>query len=285
MQHSGYLNPALPWDRCLVESLSFIRSSWKSDWHGLPHFLEESIRFLGLDRQASDSVQAALALARSLSHEIEDLYSHAGPGFAEPAYHSRLHFADTLCCITLQLAIEKLAIETEQAGPIDSDWCASACLAALAHDFGHQGKVNTFTSEVEAQTVELLLPKMKAFKLSEAIQGRVTECILMSDFSLAKQNHQKVENAGFSCNQLWLNAILNESDIMASCLPEFGSEMGRLLSEEWKHIDFPPHVSVGTPQGRMQFLSSANFSSHSSRVLGIGEKISTQINELRAAGW
>jgi len=124
---------------------------------------------------------------------------------------------------------------------------------------------------------------MDDFKLPVTTQQLVSECILKSDFSLAKQNHLEIQNAEFAYNQVWLNVILNESDIMASCLPEFGIELGNSLSSEWKSANFAPHASVATASGRIGFLSSAKFSSHSSKVLKMNEKIASQIAQLQAA--
>lgn len=278
MTSNDYLNEGLGWEPCLRGSLQHIRSSWSTQWQGLPFFLDQSIRFLKLDANLPDSTQTILRCAKSLSQRIESFFVVNKLDFHEPAYHNRLHFADTLCCMSMQLAIE-----TDRQEFKDLDWMATALLAALCHDFGHQGKINTFTSEIESQTVELLQPVMDDFKLPVTTQQLVSECILKSDFSLAKQNHLEIQNAEFAYNQVWLNVILNESDIMASCLPEFGIELGNSLSSEWKSANFAPHASVATASGRIGFLSSAKFSSHSSKVLKMNEKIASQIAQLQAA--
>ena len=71
--------------------------------------------------------------------------------------------------------------------------------------------------------------------------------------------------------------LLNEADVMASASPKYGPELGESLAQEWRLIDFPPHASVASAQGRKSFLKQLLFSSPASSVLGLSERISDEI--------
>jgi len=70
---------------------------------------------------------------------------------------------------------------------------------------------------------------------------------------------------------------LNEADVMASASSKYGPVLGDSLAQEWRLIDFPLHSSVTSLEGRKIFLKQLIFSSPSSLVLGLGEKISEEI--------
>lgn len=180
---------------------------------------------------------------------------------------SRLHTADVLTAMALQLDIEvKLG-----ASP-DSDWMCAALLAAMGHDFMHPGGVNNAVSQMEKQTCELLRRIMEASKVASVWTERVENAIIRSDFSLAADNHEQVSGSEFAWNQKWLNVLLNEADILPSSHPTFGQDLSQALSQEWKAAGFAPYKTVATPGGRQAFLRSVKFSSRSSRLLSSAPK-------------
>jgi hypothetical protein len=250
------------WNACLDTSLLCLRQSWAQDWIGLPVVLKSCAAFLSLQApalslQAHAMLSAALAVARMSEERFAMALSPS-----EPRYHNRLHTADVLTAMALQLDIE-----AQHSGISDSDWMCAALLAAIAHDYMHLGGVNEEVSQMEKQTCELLRPIMKESKVDSVWTERVETAIIRSDFSLAAQNHERVSGTEFAWNQQWLNVLLNEADILASSHPQFGPELSHALAQEWKIIGFAAHETVATPEGRQVFLKSVKISSRSAGLL------------------
>jgi hypothetical protein len=202
-------------------------------------------------------LSAGLAVARASEERFATALSPL-----EPSYHNRLHTADVLTAMALQLDIEvKLGTSP------DSDWMCAALLTAVAHDFMHLGVVNQQVSHMEKQACELLRPIMEDSKVASAWIERVETAIIRSDFSLAAQNHDMVKGCEFVWNQPWLNVLLNEADILASRHPQFGPNLSLALAQEWKKIGFAAHETVASPEGRQAFLKSVRISSRSCGLL------------------
>jgi len=202
-------------------------------------------------------LSAALAVAQASEERFVMTTSPS-----EPIYHNRLHTADVITAMALQLDIE-----AEHSGVSDSDWMCAALLAAIAHDFMHLGGVNEEVSQMEKQTCELLRPILKESKVDSVWTERVETAIIRSDFSLAAQNHEMVWGCAFAWNQPWLNVLLNEADLLASSHPQFGPELSHALAQEWKKIGLAAHETVATPEGRQAFLRSVKISSRSCGLL------------------
>jgi len=125
------------WNACLDTSLLCLRQSWAQDWIGLPVVLKSCAALLSLQApalslQAHAMLSAALAVARMSEERFAMALSPS-----EPRYHNRLHTADVLTAMALQLDIE-----VQHSGVSGSDWMCAALLAAIAHDFMHLGGVN-----------------------------------------------------------------------------------------------------------------------------------------------
>jgi len=264
------------WMQCLENSYTALRVSWQGEWVGLPWVLKECVRYLGLDRnQDSLPAQQMLKAAERVAHEIEA--SFANDIFqTEPLYHNRLHFADAITTVSVQIAIQSQLNQD-----FNAEWSACALLACIAHDFGHNGRVNQFESELESYSVKLLRPIMDECGVEGVWREWVERCILQSDFALVSQNHLAVKNAVFEWDLKWLIVFLNESDVMASASTNFGVGMGEALASEWKKIDFVAHKTVATPAGRKGFLKIITFSSPASKALGIQAAIDQEIQAIQ----
>jgi hypothetical protein len=70
--------------------------------------------------------------------------------------------------------------------------------------------------------------------------------------------------------------LLEEADILASCLPNTGPALGESLKQEWQKAEFAAASTVATPAGRRVFLRNALFSSPASLDLAIPQKVSQQ---------
>jgi len=273
----GYLvRDEKSWLQCLEDSYSALRTAWHGEWVGLPQLLAECVSFLGIDRQTV-SLPAAqmLRAAERVAEEIEA--SFANDIFqTEPLYHNRLHFADAITTISVQIAIQSHLRQD-----FNPEWSACALLSSMAHDFGHTGRINQFESELEKHAVDLLGPILDECGVSGTWRQWTEKCILQSDFALVSKNHEAVKDAAFDWDLKWLIVFLNESDVMASASTNFGIGMGEALAREWKKIDFAPHKTVATPAGRKGFLKILTFSSPASKELGIQAAIEKEIQTLQ----
>jgi hypothetical protein len=272
----GYLvRDEQSWMACLENSYAALRSSWQGQWAGLPLVLSECVRFLGMDtHQLSLPAEQMLKAAERVAQEIES--SFANDIFqTEPLYHNRLHFADAITTISVQIAIQ-----SHLSQEFNVEWSACALLACMAHDFGHSGRINQFESELEKNSVQLLAPILEECGVSEEWRHWTERCIIQSDFAIVHHNHAAVKGAQFEWDLKWLIVLMNESDVMASASTHFGASMGEALAREWKKIDFVAHKTVATPAGRKGFLKIITFSSPASKELGIQAAIDKEIQTI-----
>ena len=278
------------WRACLDASLAYLRQSWDGQriesgdgardgrWVGLPFLVDACADFLGIGGAAPGATSATLiAVARQVAAQIE-AEGGCGVDSAEPGYHNRLHFSDSLTTITLQAAIE-----SQRLGVDDADWKAALLLIALGHDFRHPGRVNGARAEIEQQSFDALKPYLQQHAVPALWMERIEAVILRSDFSVVADNHQRVAGQDFSWCADWAAVLLNEADIMASASPDFGPRLSRALAAEWELIGFAAYRSVATPQGRKAFLQSIEFSSPSAGVLGAAQRVRQQLADAAAA--
>ena len=278
------------WRACLDASLAYLRQSWDGQriesgdgardgrWVGLPFLVDACADFLGIGGAAPGATSATLiAVARQVAAQIE-AEGGCGVDSAEPGYHNRLHFSDSLTTITLQAAIESQCL-----GVDDADWKAALLLIALGHDFRHPGRVNSARAEIEQQSFDALKPYLQQHAVPALWVERIEAVILRSDFSVVADNHRRVAGQEFSWCADWSAVLLNEADIMASASPDFGPRLSRALAAEWELIGFAAYRSVATPQGRSAFLQSIEFSSPSAGVLGAAQRVRQQLADAAAA--
>lgn len=289
---------ALDWHVCLAHSLGHVRQSWAAQWVGLPCLLEHCADFLHLNQASQTRTTACLLVAaRELAAHIEAVSAGAAAA-TEPLYHNRLHFADVLTAMTVQVAIEGAHCEAqcegegqvgvkgevegggwggeEGEGDVE-DWQAALLLIALAHDFRHGGGVNAHAAQMEQQSFEALQPFLERHGVAPMWQERIQTVIVRSDFLAVPENHRRVSGQPFAWCTDWATVLLNEADTMASASPTFGPALGHALAAEWARAQLPAHGSVATAQGRRDFLKSLAFSSYSAQVLGAAEAVAAQL--------
>ncbi len=263
------------WHACLEESYGFLRKSWRGDWLGMPLVLHECLIFLNLpDNNLSLAAKSMLNAAASVAIEIENQNKNQKT-FSEPHYHNRLHFADALTSMVIQLAI---LVELDEKP--DHDWLACALLTCMAHDFFHPGKVNRHASEIEKQSFDFLKPILNIHLVPDEWQKIIETAIVRSDFSIVHKNHAQVTGQKFEWDLKWLCVLLNEADVMASASAKYGPDLGESLAQEWRLIGFMQHTNVASPEARKNFLKNLLFSSPASSVLGWSERISDEIRTM-----
>jgi hypothetical protein len=239
----------------------------------MPIILDDCLKFLNLHHNnLSEAAKSMLDAAKSVALEIEN-QAQGEKKKNEPKYHNRLHFADALTSISIQLAILNKAQKQDS-----HDWMMCALLTCLSHDFGHPGKVNSFESEIEIQSVDSLKPILISHSVPEEWITIIETAIVRSDFAIVHRNHVDVAAKSFDWNLNWLCVLLNEADVMASASSKYGPNLGNALAQEWQLIGFPPHAVVSTLEGRNSFLKQVVFSSPASLVLGLNQKIAEEIH-------
>lgn len=269
----------------LEKEFLFLRKAWREAWMGLPAVTADCLRQLGHDQadQLSPGEQAIYACMMSVAATIEEDGKRRGVNDAEPAYHNRLHIADTLVSMTslLLLARDGSGGAPDQR-PAKSEWLLM--LAMLGHDFLHTGQINQFPAEIEQASVDALQPFMQASGMSEDDSKLVSELILMTEASRVAVNHQKMEGKPFDINDFDSMALLlQECDILASSLPEIGVELTHQLAREWGKFSEPLSQSLLAPGSRIVFLrNQARFTSPASHRLGIPALIEQEIVRLKA---
>ena len=260
------------WADCFDHALTVLRSSWASKWCGLPQVLQACIEFL--DFQHSEltlEVRQMLSASHELAGMLESM-CQKGSDYSEPLYHNRLHTADVMVAMSLQISIEAKLLNARS-----PEWFAAGLLTAVAHDFEHPGRVNGHPVEIEKKSMAAVLPILVKHGVKPEWISNVQHAVERSDFALVAENHHRVRDQAFQWNQDWLAVLLNEADILGSSTSLFGEALGQSLSAEWRLIQFSAAETVATPAGRSTFLKSLHFSSNASHQLKVREKIAAQV--------
>ncbi len=262
-----------------------LRQTWPEGWPGLPRVLHSCLARLGHGAaRPSAADRRILGCMEELAALIESDGQQRSMQGLEPAYHNRLHMADTLVALTV-LLLESRRDEPKRAaaGPSHAEWLAM--LAMLGHDYLHDGTINQTPSQLELRSAAHLAPLMERHALAEADRAQVREFILLTDPTRVAATHQKVADRRFAVSDPdCLAVLLQEADILASSLPEPGLELTRQLAQEWHRVDPQRARQVLTNAGRQGFLRfGALFSSPASQRLGLGRVRTQQLQALEAA--
>lgn len=257
------------------------RECWPERWPGLPAIVSECLLMLGYSEESVlDSRLAAVrdCMAAAAEAVEQDGRERALQG-SEPAYHNRLHIADTLASMAFLLLHSRDAVADT---PSRTEWLLMLCM--LSHDYLHTGRVNRVPAELEQASVDGLRPMMQAAGMVDEDQALVAELILMTDPTRVGGTHRALGSKHFDLSDFdAMAALLQESDILASALPVVGVEQTRRLATEWSAFSETMARGLLVTGGRVTFLRDyACFSSPASRRLGIPELISQQLAALSA---
>lgn len=265
----------------LQDSLDNLRSGWASQWPGLEQVLRSCwARLGGLDHEPALRTAALQKWALLVVKQVErDGRQHSATG-REPAYHNRLHIADTLVCMTHLL----LALKEQRAPGAQDVHAQTLCLAVMAgHDFLHPGGSNAFPAQFERLALQALLPLMHEAQVHEADQDAITHIVLMTDPTCVKSSHRAVSDLPFNlCELAWLTVLVQEADILASTMPNTQQLLTESLSREWAPLNPQAAAHLLLPESRMVFLEhAALFSSPAARYLGLDKVKAKQLGHLR----
>ncbi|NBS77775.1 MAG: hypothetical protein EB066_05265 [Betaproteobacteria bacterium] len=260
-----------------IDTLYNLRSKWPNAWAGLPVVLNACIHRLWPQGppQSGSQAQTLLNAAKNMASHMEDV---ADASIYEPNYHNRLHTADALTAICLLMQSLKA-----QEFKLSDEWAAALLLAVSSHDVLHPGGANGFVQEFEQRSAHEMRDIAQGLNMDAVWTDRVSELILRTDPTLVAANHDLVKDRPFEMNLDWACVLINEADILASATSRYGPELGQALAQEWALKNHPLHQVVGTPQGRLQFLSSLRFSSPAAERFGMAHHVAEQITSLRKA--
>ena len=265
----------------LTQTFANLRQAWRSDWPGLPQVVQACLSQLGFHGQHLPvRFQHIHACLQTLSVLMEQEGRALADQHQEPPYHNRLHTADTLVALTTLLLQSRGFEKSKRLAqtPSAREWIG--LLAMLGHDFRHPGQINRFTHDIESASVAHLRPIMNQCGVSRSDQQSIATLILFTDPTQVAALHQKWREQGHFdlANLECLAILLEEADILASCLPSSGPALGESLKQEWLRIPFAAAHSVATAAGRRGFLTAARFSSPASLSLAIPQSVAEQLN-------
>lgn len=276
----GIPQQAVPTLQDLSAALRNLRRLWPHQWPGVPLVFDRACQQLGL----GDSLQACparslLDFGRAVSVQVELDGAHRHAKGQEPAYHNRLHIADTLVCMTYLL---KTSAALNVPGAREPAVMAKALSIMAGHDFLHPGGLNAQPGEFEARAVEDLQPLMAAADLTMADRQTLAHCIMATDPVRVKSAHLQVRTRAYDlCQVDCLIVLLQEADIMASTLPQTSPSLTQSLSLEWAAHKPKAAQDLLLPQNRLLFLEhAALFSSPAACRLGLNEVKLMQVRRI-----
>ena len=263
-------------------SLMNLRRSWPHGWPGMQAVVAGCFQRLDLDLVPTDP--AMLTCTRCI-HDLSDWLERDGEerrrDGVEPAYHNRLHTADTMVSLTLLLQAQRQLSGRDPVASARHE--RLSLLAMLAHDLLHDGGVNQFEAQLESRSVQALTPLMQHHGLPGSDQAVVRHLILKTDAQAVPATHKQIAGRPFDLDDLeCLTVLVQEADIMASTLPSTGPSLTHHLAEEWTRSNPSQARQLLTPAGRLRFLEhAALFSSPASQLLGAQTARQAQMDALR----
>ena len=262
-------------------ALRNLRRPWPKGWPGLPLVFQRAWQQLALGSPRKGSrVHALQAFGLGVCEQIERDGALRHAIGAEPAYHNRLHIADTLVCMTYLL---KASVHTQVPGANTPQVVALALAIMASHDFLHPGGSNSEPAEFESRAVQDLQPLMQSAGLSERDRQDVAHCILATEPSRVKAFHMDVRSRPFDLRQRDCLAVLvQEADILASTLPQTQQGLTQALSREWAPTQPVAAGNLLLPENRLIFLEhAALFSSPAAKCLGLDRVKVRQVSQIK----
>lgn len=200
----------------------------------------------------------------------------------ENAYHNQKHTAEAVLSASYLLKNELTGNSLTKNGPL-------LLFSMLFHDVGHNGKNNTFDSELElvaVNSMEQFISKNESLKnfwkkklekeygTLDSFVLKSKEIILGTEFLNGPKNNALNYNERDILNQLKM--LANEADVLPSCLSKLGPQRGLLLAQEQNN------ESLGSWNSRLYFLEKlVTYKSKASEKLEIQKHIDYQIEEIK----
>lgn len=280
------MNDTSPTLADLQQDFLRLRDAWQHGWVGLGSIASDCMSRLGCpDNARLACVARALRdCVAKVAQAVEADGRERQLENCEPAYHNRLHIADTLRSLTcLLLATRAEQGRAQRSEPTEAEWIM--LLAMIGHDYLHTGRVNQFPGELESRSARALQSLMQDCGVPEEIRSTVEKLILMTDPACVRRHHESLRGQPFDPASFGgMAMLLQESDILASAMPVTGMPLTRQLASEWALFSEAMASALLKPASRIAFLRDiAMFSSPASRRLGIASLMAQEIGELERA--
>jgi hypothetical protein len=263
-----------------------LQRAWTDKWPGLPVVFDQCMNQLGWKQSLTSALPQTFSLyhcSKELAEFIEENGKSQSDKNEEPAYHSRLHIADTIVGLTALLLAQRSANDLDIQMQYHLEMLAMT--AMLGHDLMHDGSINTYPEELETKSIHYLRP----FLIEQHVPGQdiklIEKIILMTDPAKVSLHHTSIKNIFFDIQVAdCLGILLQEADILVSCFEDIGRVRTSFLAKEWSHRFPSKSKLLITRQGRLNFLeTNARFSSPASHILGILEMVTTQIQSIHSS--
>ena len=199
----------------------------------------------------------------------------------EPVYHNRQHIVEVVISTLMLLEAQQCKTQPHQ---FESKFCLDLkqrlllIIAALGHDYLHDGGINKTADDAESLSANAV----KAIMLEAGANALDAEHVHALIMATARAN--VIENHKiFSANPEALSAdllaklLMSEADIFASLMPNYGVQSGRKLSEENLRAGVPNAAMIAMPEGRQWFLTNTFISSPHAKALGLDLLVKQQI--------
>ena len=269
-------------DKLIIE-INNLNATWPNKWIGVKDIFESCLERLGpVDLTAKGAERNVTLINAGLS--VANFIEHSGRKMArvnrEPDYHSRLHTAVVIECLTA-LILEQRRIDQNNSQTIANNELL-VLVAMTAHDAGHDGTRNATVCQLESRSFDLVEPLLQAAQCDAHDIYAIKRIIWSTDPILYSGLHKGAAASAFNLNYpVWQAVICQEADILASALPQFEDELTRGLASEWRKLDPISAEGLLSIEGRKYFLTHfAKFSSPASSSLGLQQIVKQQIADL-----
>ena len=261
-----------------------LQRAWPDKWPGLPVVFDQCMNQLGWKQSLTSALPQTFSLyhcSKELAEFIEENGKSQSDKSQEPAYHSRLHIADTIVGLTALLLAQRSANDLDM--QTQSHLEMLVMTAMLGHDLMHDGSINTYPEELESKSIHFLRPFLTEQHVPVQDIKLIENIILLTDPAKVLLHHRSIKNIFFDIQVAdCLGVLLQEADILASCFEDVGKVRTLLLAKEWSHRFPSESTRLTTPDGRLSFLkTNAQFSSPASHILGIPELVREQIQSIQ----
>ena len=266
-----------------VEAYRQLRCRWPDDWPGLAAVMRGVVTWLDapaatacpaeVPRELIDCAQAVESSERARARRV-----------GEPAYHNRLHVADTLVSMASLIKARRSLLGTPVRGLTRFE---TICLLTMTvHDFHHPGRCNRGPQEIEQISLTRFTPYARRIGLSESDWALICDLVLLTDPTGVAQVHDRWRRIGLTAKAAGSRAemavMVTEADVLASALAFPGIELTQSLAGEWRKPHPELASSLLSEEGRLRFLSSGvRFSSDAADALGVKQMIREQIASIR----